>query len=145
MQSRYQLLLAIVAVFGVLHAVTARPWLGFGLAADSKLTGLQEQLRQNQLRRLKVVDNSPEVVGNKAGSGVICCTDCIIMLRTIRTTVWLDSSLRLSQDVQPAAGYVNRPSGNRLHPDIEVHPRQHVHSKAHGNAAAQISHVSFRP
>jgi hypothetical protein len=72
-------MLALLAVFGVLHVATARPWLGFGLAADSKLTGLQEQLRQNQLRRLKVVDNSPEVVRTKTEPGVTCCADCTIM------------------------------------------------------------------
>lgn len=59
MQGRRQAVLAVLAVLGVLHAATARPFGLFG--ADSRLVDLQEQLRSNQLRRLKIVDNSPEV------------------------------------------------------------------------------------
>lgn len=63
MHARKQLLLAGLAILVLIQAASARPWLGSMLGdGSSRLSGLPEQLRQNQRRRLRQVDdNIPEV------------------------------------------------------------------------------------
>jgi hypothetical protein len=63
MHVRKQLLLAALAVLVLIQAASARPWLSSMLGdGSSRLSELQEQLRQNQRRRLRQVDgNVPEV------------------------------------------------------------------------------------
>jgi hypothetical protein len=57
-----QLVLAGIAVLMVAQAAAARPWLSRNVLADSnRLSGVQEQLRANQLRRLKDVSKMNEV------------------------------------------------------------------------------------
>lgn len=56
MQNIHKLLCAALALFVAAQAVAARPWLG-GLLGDSSspLEATEEQLRENQLRRLQGV------------------------------------------------------------------------------------------
>jgi hypothetical protein len=62
MSSRTQLLLASIAIMMVVQAAAARPWLSRNILADSnRLSGVQEQLRANQLRRLQEVESLDEV------------------------------------------------------------------------------------
>lgn len=62
MKATKQLFLLGMAVLLVIQASEARPWLSRSILSDeSRLSSVQDQLRQNQLRRLRIVDDSDEV------------------------------------------------------------------------------------
>lgn len=70
MRAGKQLCLVGIALLVLFQAATARPWLSRTSLADSRLSGLQEQLRQNQLRRLTTVDDKSEYeVGRSSNAG----------------------------------------------------------------------------
>lgn len=74
MRAGKQLFLVGIALLVLSQAAAARPWLSRTSLADSNLSSLQEQLRQNQLRRLTTLDDESEY---EVGRSSNACWSCV--------------------------------------------------------------------